>query len=107
MSLRNVPASVRQRLLNRARSDSRPFNELLQFFAMERFLYRLSQFAHADQFVLKGALMLQLWRSPTIRPTMDIDLLGRTSNAEADLVAQLRGILAVDVEPDGLVFDPD
>lgn len=59
-ALRNVPASVRQRLLNRARSDRRPFNELLQYFAMERFLYRLSQSAHADRFVLKGALMLQL-----------------------------------------------
>ena len=104
---RNVPASVRQRLLNRARRDRRPFNELLQYFAMERFLYRLSQSVHADRFVLKGALMLQVWRSPTIRPTMDIDLLRRTSSAEADLVAQVRDILAVDVQPDGLAFDPD
>ena len=106
-SPRNVPASVRQRLLNRARGDRRPFNELLQYFAMERFLYRLSQSDHADRFVLKGALMLQVWRLRTIRPTMDIDLLGRTSNAEADLVAQLRDILAVDVEPDGLAFEVD
>ena len=109
-ALRNVPASVRQRLLNRARSDRRPFNELLQYFAMERFLYRLSQSAHADRFVLKGALMLQVWRSPGIRPTMDIDLLGRTNNAGTDVVdvvAQLLDILAVDVEPDGLDFDAD
>ena len=106
-SPRNVAASVRQRLLNRARSDRRPFNELLQYFAMERFLYRLSQSAHADRFILKGALMLQVWRSPEIRPTMDIDLLGRTSNAEDDLIAHVRDILAVDVEPDGLVFDHD
>lgn len=42
--------SVRQRLLNRARSDRRPFNELLQYYAMERFLYRLSQSVHADRF---------------------------------------------------------
>ena len=106
-SPRNVSASVRQRLLNRARGDRRPFNELLQYFAMERVLYRLSQSAHADRFVLKGALMLQVWRSPTTRPTMDIDLLGRTSNAEAALVEQLQDILAVDVEPDGLDFDAD
>jgi hypothetical protein len=39
----NVAASVRQRLLNRARSDHRPFSELLQYYAMERFLYRLSR----------------------------------------------------------------
>lgn len=104
---RNVPASVRQRLLNRARRDRRPFNELLQYFAMERFLFRLSQSDHAERFILKGALMLHVWRSPTIRPTMDIDLLGRTSSLEADLVSQLRDILRVNVEPDGLVFDAE
>ena len=41
-SPRNASASVRQRLLNKARADKRPFNELLQYYAMERFLYRLS-----------------------------------------------------------------
>mgnify|MGYP001426604091 CR=1 FL=1 len=50
----NIPASVRARLLNRARSENRPFNELLQYYAMERFLYRLSKSRHADSFVLKG-----------------------------------------------------
>ena len=106
-SPRNIPASVRQRLLNRAKSDRRPFNELLQYYAMERFLYRLSQSAHADRFILKGALMLRVWRSPELRPTMDIDMLGKTSNEEADIVAQIRDILTVDVEADGLAFDPD
>ena len=106
-SPKNIPASVRQRLLNRAKSDRRPFNELLQYYAMERFLYRLSQSVHADRFILKGALMLRVWRAPELRPTMDIDLLGRTSNEEADIVAQIRGILTVDVEADGLTFDPD
>ena len=106
-SPRNIPASVRQRLLNRAKSDRRPFNELLQYYAMERVLYRLSQSAHADRFILKGALMLRVWRSPELRPTMDIDMLGKTSNEEADIVAQIRNILTVDVETDGLAFDPD
>jgi hypothetical protein len=56
-SARNIPASVRQRLLNRAKTDRRPFNELLQYYVMERFLYRFSLSPHADRFVLKGALM--------------------------------------------------
>jgi len=103
----NVPASVRQRLLNRSRTDRRPFNELLQYYAMERFLYRLSQSAHAHRFILKGALMLRVWHSPELRPTMDIDMLGRTSNEEADIITQIRDILTIDVEADGLVFDPD
>lgn len=103
---RNTAASVRRRLLNRARSDQRPFNELLQYYAMERFLFRLSQSTHADRFILKGALMLSAWRSAELRPTMDIDLLGRTSNETASIVAQIRDILLAEVDPDGLVFDP-
>ncbi len=106
-SSRDMAASVRQRLLNRARSERRPFNELLQYYAMERFLYRLSQSVHVDRFILKGALMLSVWRSPELRPTMDIDMLGRTGNEEADIVAKIQDILAVDVETDGLVFYPD
>jgi hypothetical protein len=102
---KNIPASVRQRLFNRAKSDRRPFNELLQYYAMERFLYRLSQSAHADRFVLKGALMLRVWGSPELRPTMDIDLLGITSNQESDIITQVKDILTVDVETDGLAFD--
>jgi hypothetical protein len=74
---------------------------------MERFLYRLSQSSHADRFILKGALMLRVWRSPALRPTMDIDMLGRTSNEETDIVTQVRDILTVNVETDGLAFDPD
>jgi hypothetical protein len=104
---RNTTASVHQRLLNRARSDQRPFNELLQYYAMERFLYRLSQSPHADRFILKGALMLRAWNTPLVRPTMDIDFLGRTSNEEGSIAAQVREILSVTVNPDGLVFDPD
>ena len=51
--------------------------------------------------------MLRVWRAPELRPTMDIDLLGRTSNEETDIVAQIRDILTVDVEADGLAFDLD
>jgi hypothetical protein len=57
----NVAASVHARLLNRAKAEGRPFNEVLQHYAMERFLYRLSRSEYADRFVLKGALMLQFW----------------------------------------------
>ncbi len=106
-STKNISASVRQRLLNRSKTDKRPFNELLQYYAMERFLYRLSKSSHADHYILKGALMLRAWRSPEFRATMDIDMLGRTSNEEANIVAQIRDIIVLDVDSDGLVFNPD
>lgn len=74
---------------------------------MERFLFRLSQSAHADSFILKGAIMLRVWRSPEFRPTMDIDMLGRTSNEKAGIVARIREVMSVEVEPDGLTFEHD
>jgi len=106
-SSQNVAASVRQRLLNRSRADNRSFNEMLQYYAMERFLYRLSVSDHAQHFILKGALMLRAWNSPQFRPTMDIDMLGRTSNEDENIISQIRDVLAVDVLADGLSFDGD
>ncbi len=103
----NVAASVHQRLLNKARETKRPFNELLQYFAMERFLYRLSESPHAARFVMKGALMFVVWRAPASRPTMDIDLLGITDNNVDAIVLIVREICRQDVEADGLVFDPE
>ena len=101
----NVAASVRQRLLNIARASNRPFNEVLQHFAMERFLYRLTASPHSDRFVLKGALMMMVWEVPVSRPTMDIDLLGQIDN-EIDVLASVaRDICQQQVEPDGMAFD--
>ena len=52
---RDIPASVRGQLENLAKKSGRPLQELMQYFVMERFLFRLSQSEHADRFVLKGA----------------------------------------------------
>ena len=60
----NLPASIRQRLTNLSRSQSVPFQEILQRYAIERFLSRLSRSEHAGTFVLKGAQMLVAWGSP-------------------------------------------
>jgi hypothetical protein len=105
--LRNVAASVRQRLTNTAKETNRPFQEVLQYFAMERFLYRLSLSSHAERFVLKGALMFTVWGAPTSRPTRDIDLLGRMNNSVDALVTVFREVCQQMVEPDGLVFTAD
>lgn len=58
----NMAASVHQHLKNHAKSGGHEFNDLLHHFALERFIYRLSQSQYADQFVLKGALLLRVWR---------------------------------------------
>jgi hypothetical protein len=103
----NIPASVRARLLNRARSENRPFNELLQYYAMERFLYRLSKSKHADSFVLKGGLMLQMWGGSLTRATKDIDLHRAATASVDDLESVIRDCIGVQVEDDGLLFDAE
>jgi hypothetical protein len=106
VSRRDLAASIRQRLLDRARAEGRPFQELLQYYAMERFLYRLSQSPHRDRFILKGALLLTAWRSPESRPTKDIDLEGRTSNDPEEIMAMIREICGANPGDDGIHFDP-
>ncbi len=101
----NLAASVQARLQNRARATKRPFSELLQYFAMERFLYRLSTTPHRAHFVLKGALMLHVWDAPLARATKDVDFLGRLDNSLENLERVIREVCTADVEPDGLVFD--
>ncbi len=101
----NLSASVHQRLLNLARETGRPFNELLQYYAMERFLFRLGNSPFAERFVLKGALMLLVWQLPLARPTMDIDMLGRTPNTVENLIHIIQQCLTLEVPNDGVSFD--
>lgn len=66
-------ASIHARLLNLARKRGEDFNLILNLFAMERWLYRLSQSSECDQFCLKGALLFRLWSDAPHRPTRDKD----------------------------------
>jgi len=106
MSKKNMAASVHARLTDIARRTDRPFQELLQYYAMERFLYRLSKSPHAARFVLKGALMLRVWDAPMAGPSKDIDVLGRLENSLENLSTVVREVYAVEVESDGLLFRP-
>lgn len=97
-------ASNRRKLLNLSRSTGRGFQELVQYFAMSRFLYRLSKTEAADRFVLKGALLLHALEIAHARSTLDIDLLGRFSNDPAAIAAVVAAAISQLVEPDGLEF---
>ena len=106
MSGRNVAASVRARLLNRARETGQDFNLILIRYALERLLFRLSISAYADQFLLKGALLFDLWFDIPHRSTRDADFLGLGSTELPDLETIFRNICTVDAE-DGVTFRPD
>jgi len=99
----NLPASVRQRLLNLATERKEDFGLVLSRYGLERFLYRLSTSPHRDSFVLKGALLLQVWTGENYRPTRDLDLLGKgMPNLSYQKI--FSEVCSQDVEDDGLSF---
>jgi predicted nucleotidyltransferase component of viral defense system len=102
---KNIAASVRQRLLNRGSERGEAFDLVLVRFGLERFLYRLSQSRHRDQFVLKGALLFELWSRSGHRPTRDLDLEGLGENNVAAIKRIFREIMVQPVEDDGLICD--
>lgn len=57
--IKNVTASLLAKLRNTAKSSGTPFQQVLQLYAMERFLYRISKSRHAQSVILKGALLLK------------------------------------------------
>lgn len=101
---RNLPASVRQRLLMASQRRGEPFDLVLTRYGIERLLYRLSQSRYADRFLLKGAMLFRIWTESSHRPTRDLDLLG-TGPADAEELATIfREICGIPVEHDGLEF---
>ncbi len=106
MSIQNIGASIRARLLNKAKAEKLDFNLLLTRYSLERMLYRLSISPQHDQFLLKGALLFDLWFDIPHRPTHDADLLGFGSPEIPHLEAGFRDICRIVVE-DGIVFDPN
>ena len=102
---RNLAASVRARLKQHADAAKQDFNLTLTHYGLERLLYRLSVSRHAPNFLLKGALLFQLWYDVPHRPTRDADLLGFGRDDIDSAVATFREICQVTAQ-DGIVFDP-
>jgi hypothetical protein len=101
----NIGASVRIRLLNRAKAEKAEFGLLLTRFALERLLYRLSVSRYREQFLLKGALLFDLWFDEPHRPTRDADFLAFGSADLSAMAATFSEIVGLEVA-DGIVFDP-
>ena len=105
--VKNISASVRQRLLNLRQAKREDYNALLTQYAIERFLYRLSKSDLAERFVLKGAMLFRVWSGALHRPTKDLDLLGYGERSPAAVTKAVRQVIAIHVADDGLVFDSD
>lgn len=102
---RNLAASIRTRLKQRADARKQDFNLILTHYGLERLLYRLSISPLAGNYLLKGALLFSLWYDQPHRPTRDADLLDFGPDDIDTAVAAFREICAMEVE-DGIAFDP-
>ncbi|MGK2899581.1 MAG: nucleotidyl transferase AbiEii/AbiGii toxin family protein [Burkholderiaceae bacterium] len=102
----NRAASIRARLKQHPDTSKQDFNLTLTRYGLERLLYRLSVSEHAPNFLLKGALLFQLWYGQPHRPTRDADLLGFGPDDVPKLVGVFRSICGIAVD-DGIVFDPE
>ncbi len=103
--IKNIGASMRDRLLNLSKETSRDYNALLRQFFQERFLYRLSISHYRDVLILKGALLLVSHNISRYRPTRDVDFLGNTvSNKMEDCKNIISEIVKIYAK-DGITFD--
>lgn len=101
---KNLDESIYSRLKNVARQRKRPVQEILKYYAMERFLYRLSMSQYQNNFYLKGGLMLMVWNPMSHRATVDIDLLAKTSNSIENLQKIINTVCGIEVVADGVRF---
>ena len=103
--MKNLAASIRDRLMNQARATGVPFAALLERFVLGRLLWRLSLSEVAGRFVLKGAQLFALWAEEPHRPTRDLDLLGTGDASPESLRVLFLGLLRAPVDPeDGLIW---
>lgn len=105
--IKNIGASMRNKLLNLSKETGRDYNALLRQFFQERFLFRLSISNYRDVLILKGALLLVSHNISRYRPTRDVDFLGKTvSNKLEDCKNIISEIVKIDAK-DGIVFDDE
>lgn len=102
--IKNAGVSVRQQLLNLARQSERPFAEILQYYMIERFIYRLSKSIYKDKFILKGALMFTAWNLLGKRATRDIDFAAKTHNTLENITSIVEDICQIDCTEDAVIF---
>ena len=104
---RDISASVRARLMTVAKFNNEAFDLVLVRFAIERLLYRLSRSPYREQFVVKGAMMFQVWSKFSHRPTRDLDLLGTGEPTIARMIGVFRDLCTQEPKDDGIVFIAD
>ena len=88
---------------NQARANGQNVSELARLYTLEGMLTRLAASDHAQDFVLKGGMLLAAFALR--RPTKDIDVEAtRLANDTQDVANRVREIAALELD-DGIKFD--
>lgn len=104
--MKNISDSVLAKLKNKAKQENVDFQQMLTRYGLERMLYRLSKSEHAQSFLLKGAMLFNLWFDMPHRPTTDVDMLGFGTHGLDTLAEIFKEVCDVKCE-DGIIFDPE
>lgn len=101
------PDSIKARLKQLAIQANTPFDYLMMHYFIERLLYRLSISQYADNFILKGGLLLYVMLKNDARATKDIDFLMRQlTNTPVELIGIFKKVCAIESD-DAIRFDLD
>ncbi len=102
--IKDLGASVRARLLRISKQMGVRFDFILNRYAVERFLHRISLSEYSDQFVLKGATLVLSQFDAPFRMTRDLDLMSLDNATSENFESLFMEILDVEVH-DGINFD--
>jgi predicted nucleotidyltransferase component of viral defense system len=105
--IKDIGASVRERLLQLSRKMNRSFDAVLRQYGQERFLYRLSISPYRKNFILKGGLLFFSLPMPVRRPTVDIDFLGIRVADDPEKLRKIFTEIAQCACRDGMEFYPE
>ena len=103
----DVAASIKARLLNRARESSDDARALPRTLRVRTVLVPARSLCATRDMRSKGAGLLALWMDDPYRSTRDIDLLAFGSNDEVAIRRLVKTICEVPCPEDGLAFDLD
>ena len=106
MAIKNMAASVLTRLKNQSKEEGILFQMVLQLFAQEEFLRKLSLSQYADNLILKGGMFIYTLTEFDSRPTRDIDFLIKNLHGSLENIEQtMRDICNISTGNDFIMLE--
>ncbi|MFY9901845.1 MAG: nucleotidyl transferase AbiEii/AbiGii toxin family protein [Trichococcus sp.] len=100
-----TPIQVKQKIKNIQTKTGIPAQLLQRNFIMERFLFRLSQSAYKENFILKGGYLVGLFIGSEKRTTMDLDTTVRGFTLTTEKIKQVLTEIGQIETDDGITYD--